>query len=85
MMHEINRDILVLSNQSHLSQQELEQQVAQLSALLHYAESWDSFCTANEIIDINNRRIIQKPFLMQKAVHDKIRPEKAFVFVNNKN
>ncbi len=84
-MKEANRDILVLTNQSDLSSRELEQQVAQLNALLYDVESWDSFCTANEIIDINRHRIISKPYLIQKAIVDTIKPEKAFVFINNKN
>ena len=84
-MKSVNRDILVLTNQSHLSRQELELHVAQLNALLYHVESWNNFCTANEIIDINHRRILCKPHLIQKAIRDTIAVDKPCVFLNNKN
>lgn len=83
IMKEANRDILVLSNQAHLSREELERQVAELTIVLYHAEQWESFCLANEVIDINRYKIIQKPYLIEKILRDKAgRP---FVFICNKN
>lgn len=58
-----------------------ERQVEQLHELLYHAESWENFCTANEVININRSRIISKPHLIEKALRDK----KPFVFISNKN
>ena len=82
-MQEANRDLLVLSRMAHLSQQELDHQLALLNTLLYHIETWETFCNANEIVDINRHRIIQKPHLIQKILSDKV--VKPFVFTSNKN
>lgn len=82
-MNDANRDLLVLSKTAHLSRAELERQVALLNSLLYHTENWETFCTANEILDINRHRIIHKPFLIQKILREK--KQKPFVFTNNKN
>jgi predicted metal-dependent phosphotriesterase family hydrolase len=46
-------------------------------------ENWLSFCVANEIIDINRRKIISKEHLVQKILKDN--PNQPFVFICNKN
>jgi hypothetical protein len=82
-MNDANRDLLVLANSSHLSQSEWDRQVALLNTLLFDTENWESFSIANEIIDINHRRIIQKTHLIQKILTEK--KLKPFVFTCNKN
>jgi hypothetical protein len=82
-MNDANRDLLVLANSSHLSQSEQERQLALLNTLLFHTENWESFSIANEIIDINHRRIIRKTFLIQKILTEK--KLKPFVFTCNKN
>jgi hypothetical protein len=84
-MNRANRDILVLTSQSHLSPYELELQVAYLNDLLYHAESWDNFCRANEIVDIHHHRIYSRPHLIEKALRDIIGIDKPFVFIHNKN
>jgi hypothetical protein len=82
-MNDANRDLLVLSNSNHLSPSELERQLELLNTLLFHTENWESFSIANEIIDINRRRIIRKTYLIQKILTEKkIKP---FVFTCNKN
>ena len=82
-MHDANRDLLVLANTDKLSPAELEHQVELLNTILYHTENWESFCTANEIIDINRHKIIRKPFLIEKILRE--RKQKAFVFTSNKN
>jgi hypothetical protein len=83
MMHDFNRDLLVLSRTTHLSQSELEKEMGLLNAALYHIENWRSFCIANEIIDINRRKIIRQSHLIERILRE--RKQKAFVFTNNKN
>ncbi len=82
-MNDANRDLLVLSKTAHLSMDEKESLVTRLNTILHHTENWEAFCVANEILDINRHKIIQKPFLIQQVLSEK--QQKAFVFINNKN
>lgn len=82
-MNDLNRDLLVLSSTAHLSEEELDRQVLMLDKLLHEIETWDTFCIANEIININRHKIIRKPHLVKKALSKK--GVKPFVFTYNKN
>ena len=82
-MNDANRDLLVLSRTAHLTPKERDQEVTRLNNLLYHTENWESFCTANEILDINRHKIIQKPFLIQAILREK--KQKPFVFTNNKN
>lgn len=79
----MNRDLLVLSKQDHLSQAQIDQEVEALNRILFPVENWNCFCTANEIIDINRHKIITKVHIVQKTLQDK--PHKPFVFICNKN
>ena len=82
-MNDANRDLLVLSNTTRLSPEELEREVVFLNALLFHIENWETFSIANELIDINRRKIIRKTFLIQKILTEK--KVKPFVFTCNKN
>ena len=82
-MNDANRDLLVLTKTVHLQPDEVERQLQLLNTLLFDTENWDSFCKANEILDINRRKIISKTFLIQKILTEK--KQKPFVFVCNKN
>ena len=82
-MNDANRDLLVLAKTAHLSPEEREHQVTLLNILLRLTENWETFCTANEILDINRGSIIHKPFLIQKILGEKT--QKPFVFTSNKN
>lgn len=82
-MNEANRDLLLLNKSDALSQEEIEREVALLNTLLYHTENWENFCIANEILDINRRKIIQKPEKIQRILRDK--KNRPFVFTNNKN
>ena len=82
-MNDANRDLLVLSKTAHLSPEELEHHVELLNTLLYHTENWETFCIANEVLDINRHKIIQKAFLIQKILREK--RQKPFVFTSNKN
>ena len=82
-MHERNRDLLVLSQSAQHNPYVLERELAQLNSLLFDIENWAVFSIANEIIDINRRKIIRKTHLIQKILTEK--KQKPFVFTCNKN
>ena len=82
-MNHSNRDLVVLSGIAHLSEEALDRQVLLLNKLLHEIETWDTFSTVNEIININSHKIIRKPYLVQKVLSE--RKQKPFVFTCNKN
>ena len=82
-MNDANRDLLVLTKTVHLQPDELERQIQLLNTILFDTENWESFSIANEILDINHRKIIRKTFLIQKILTEKT--QKPFVFVSNKN
>jgi len=77
------RDLLVLSSKISLTPQQLEQEVKSLHELLYSIENSGCFCTANEIINLNTYKIINKPRLVEKNVRDM--EEKPFIFLSNKN
>ncbi len=82
-MNPQNRDLLVLTKKITMNEQQLKQEVELLNRLLFHVEDVNSFCTANEIIDVNRYKIIQKPHLILQAIREK--GEKPFVFISNKN
>ncbi len=78
-----NRDLLLLSKNVSLDPKELEHEVEQLHELLFSVESLPNFCLANEIIDLNRYKIIQKASSIEKIIKGK--SLKPFLFINNKN
>ena len=62
-MKDMNRDLWLLSKNDHMTQSELDREVNLLNTILYHTESWSNFCVANEILDINRRKIIKKPHL----------------------
>ncbi len=82
-MNPQNRDLLVLTKKITMNEQQLKQEVELLNRLLFHVEDVNSFCTANEIIDVNRYKIIQKPHLILQAIREK--GQKPFVFISNKN
>lgn len=78
-----NRDLLLMADARRLSPAALEREVRRLDILLFHVENWEAFAAANEIIDINRRKIVRKTYLIQKILSEKtIKP---FVFTCNKN
>jgi len=78
-----NRDLLLLSKKASPDPKELEIEVEKLHEMLFHVECMANFCVANEIIDINRYKIIQKAYKIERTVRQqKLKP---FVFINNKN
>jgi hypothetical protein len=82
-MKRINRDLLVLSRNASPDPKELEHEVEQLHQLLFHVESLHNFCRVNEIVDVNQYKIITKPNKIERIIREyKLKP---FQFVSNKN
>lgn len=78
-----NRDLLVLSKNVSTDQKEMELVIEKLNQLLFHVESIENLCLVNEIIDINNYRIISKAKKVEKIiVGNRL---KRFQFIHNKN
>ncbi len=82
-MNPLNRDLLVLTKKITMSPIELEHEVELLNGLLFHVENLATFCIANEIMDLNRYRVIQKKHLVLQVIRAK--RLKPFVFVCNKN
>lgn len=82
-MHHGGRDLLVLSNKVSLTPQQLEKELQSLHEMLYSIETSNSFCLANEVINLNNYKIITKARLIEKAVREA--DLKPFIFFFNKN
>lgn len=82
-MKSSNRDLLVLSKNASTDQREMEFVIEKLNQLLFNAESIENLCLVNEIIDINNYKIISKADKVQKIISSK--KLKRFQFISNKN
>jgi hypothetical protein len=78
-----NRDLLVLTKKESMNPGELEHEIELLVDLLYHVENMDVFSTANEVIDLNRYKIIQKRRQIQQLVRE--RKLKPFVFISNKN
>ena len=72
-MKDMNRDLWLLCKHDYMTQSELDRQVSLLNTLLYHAENWNNFCSSHEILDINRRKIIRKPHLMQSILHERDR------------
>lgn len=82
-MNYAGRDLLVLSSKISLTPQQLEKELQSLHELLQRVESSRQFYTANEIINLNNYRVIRQSRAIEQLMQQvDIRP---FVFLRNKN
>lgn len=77
------RDLLVLSRKISINQKEMALEVEKLNDLLFHVESLENFCIANEIIDLNNYKIIDDSIKIRRIISKQ--HLKPFVFINNKN
>ena len=82
-MHPRNRDLLVLTKKASMDAKELELEIEFLNDLLYQVECLNHLSIANEIIDLNNYKIIRKQHIIkQKLMEKSLKP---FVFICNKN
>lgn len=77
-----NRDLLVLARGENENPN--AQEIELLNELLCHVESMEVFCTANEIINLNNYKVITRPDKVMRLIW-KRETLKPFVFINNKN
>lgn len=82
-MKAASRDLLVLSKSASIDRREMEIEVEKLNQLLFHAETIEKLCIINEIIDINNYKIVTKPNKIGKIISSK--KLKPFQFMYNKN
>lgn len=77
------RDLLVLLNNGHRSQQAIDHEVEWLHDVLFHIEELDNFCKAHEVLDLNRHKVISNINKVRKVVVRKTM--KVFEFVSNKN
>jgi len=82
-MEERTRDLLVVARESTTNPKGLEKEIYVLTKTLYLAENMTNFCSTNEIIDFNKRKIITKPRVIVKWL--KKENKNPFVFLYNKN
>ena len=82
-MNPRNRDLLVLTKKETMNQKELEHEIELLNDLFYLVESSNAVCIANEVIDVNRYKVINKlHYVKQILKEQKLKP---FVFICNKN
>ncbi|MEJ7679634.1 MAG: hypothetical protein WKG06_17590 [Segetibacter sp.] len=82
-MKSSNRDLLVLSKNISTDEREMQLEVEKLNQMLLHAEVIENLCMVNEIIDINNYKIVRKPKKIEKIISNK--SLKSFQFIHTKN
>lgn len=82
-MKSSNRDLLVLSKNESIDQREMDLVIEKLNQLLFNVESIENFCAVNEVIDINNYKIITSSVKIERIIRNN--KLKRFQFIYNKN
>jgi hypothetical protein len=82
-MKSSNRDLLVLSKNISTDEREMQLEVERLNQILFHVEAIENLCLANEVIDINNYKILRKPEKIEKVIsNNRLKP---FQFIHTKN
>ena len=82
-MKSANRDLLVLSKNISTDEREMQLEVEKLNQILFQVEAIENLCLANEVIDINNYKILSKPKKIEKVIsNNRLKP---FQFIHTKN
>ena len=82
-MKSSNRDLLVLSKNISTDEREMQLEVEKLNQILFQVEAIENLCLANEVIDINNYKILRKPEKIEKVIsNNRLKP---FQFIHTKN
>jgi hypothetical protein len=82
-MKSANRDLLVLSKNISKDEREMQLEVEKLNQILFHVEAIENLCLANEIIDINNYKILREAKKIEKVISNK--RLKPFQFIHTKN
>ena len=82
-MNPHNRDLLVFTKKEKMNQHELERQIELLNDLFYLVEASNAAYIANEVIDVNRYKVINKLHKVRQALKEqRLKP---FVFISNKN
>ncbi len=83
-MNNNTRDLLILFRKNATPPQEvIEKEVGSLHRLLFNAENLDNFVNSHELIDVNKYTVTNNRSVIKKAL--KVKKEKPFIFLYNKN
>jgi hypothetical protein len=77
------RSHIYLANNDVLKQQKQLLLLLEIHTMLYQVEQVEQFYQNIEVIDLNKRKIIQKPHLVKRVLKDN--PQKPFVFAYHKN
>jgi hypothetical protein len=77
------RSHIYLANNDVLKKQKYLLLLLEIHTMLYQVEQVELFYQNIEVIDLNKRKIIQKPHLVKRVLKDN--PEKPFVFAYHKN
>jgi len=77
------RSHIYLANNDVLKKQKHLLLLLEIHTMLYQVEQVELFYQNIELIDLNKRKIIQKPHLVKRVLKDN--PEKPFVFAYHKN
>ncbi len=75
--------MLVLLKDESMDNQAIEHEVELINEMLFHVESPETFCRANEIIDMNKYKVLHdQKYLVQLMYQSELKP---FIFLCNKN
>jgi hypothetical protein len=77
------RSHIYLANNDVLKRQKHLLLLLEIHTMLYQIEQVEQFYQNIEVLDLNRRKIIQKPHLVKRILKDN--PEKPFVFAYHKN
>ncbi len=78
-----NIDLLVFTKRDSMNQDELQKEIELISDLFYFVENSDVLCKVNEVIDVNQYKILSRSSEVKQALRNS--HHKPFVFICNKN
>ncbi|MHB1920651.1 MAG: hypothetical protein ACYCOO_00305 [Chitinophagaceae bacterium] len=82
-MKSLERDLLILLNETKYSETEIEQEVSQINHILSRVETLENMVQVTEILELNRGRLTNNPQVIRRVLHLKIL--KSFQFILHKN
>lgn len=78
-----NIDLLVLTKRDSMNQDELQKEIELLTDLFYLVENSNVLCKVNEVIDVNQYKVLRKPSEIKQVLRSI--QQRPFVFICNKN
>ena len=66
-----------------MNEKSMERELEQLNDLLFHFETFETFCVAHEVFDVNRHKTLYKRDSLQRIVRQ--RELRSFIFICNKN